>query len=145
MVATNVVLDLIEADRRRIPPGGSALGQQLVFTDNITHINNAPIAAGVGQHSGFCFRVRRPSTAGGADVWLCQAGFILPGIPPTFPNGGQIEARGLLDFAAGTIPDKVAITGGTGDFVRAGGEIELQTVNPGPPEILRYTLKIETL
>jgi hypothetical protein len=117
----------------------------LVFSDNITRINNAPIAAGVSHHSGFCFRVRRPGAAGGPDIWLCQAGYLLPPIPTAFPNGGQIEARGVLDFAGSTIPSTVAITGGTGDFVRAGGEIELLTVNPGPPEIQRYTLKIETL
>ena len=70
-------------------------------------------------HSGFCFRVRKP------DLWLCQAGYVLPAIPKTpFKNGGQIEARGILNFASNK-PSFVAITGGTRDFRRATGHIKL--------------------
>ena len=55
------------------------------------------------------------------------------GYPEHLPQGGQVQARGLLDFS-GTLPtNKVAITGGTGDYIRAGGEIELKTLDPGPP------------
>jgi hypothetical protein len=89
-----------------------------VLTDNIIEINGKTIAPGVSQHSGFCFVVRKPNT------WLCQAGYTLPGIKKRhLRKGGQIEARGILDFAS-TQPGGVAITGGTGDYRRATGEIK---------------------
>jgi hypothetical protein len=112
----------------------------LVFTDDITRINNLPIARVVSQHSGFCLRVRQPGALGAPDIWLCEAGYILPGIPGTpFLNGGQIQARGLLDFS-GNVPEIVAITGGTGDYLRASG----QAVLVENPPITDFTLTIET-
>jgi hypothetical protein len=122
----------IEAVNRRIPKKGKRLGQMLVFSDDITRINGAP-SPGPSQHSGFCFRVRKP------DIWLCQAGYVLPGRPGTiFPNGGQIQARGLLDFS-NSAPVRVAITGGTGDYRRASGEIVLT----GTPPVTRFTVTLE--
>jgi hypothetical protein len=88
------------------------------ITDDIIEINGKAIAPGVSQHSGFCFCVREPNT------WLCQAGYTLPGIKRRhFRKGGQIEARGILDFSAPN-PTFVAITGGTGDYRRASGEVK---------------------
>ena len=70
-----------------------------------------------GQHSSFYVRVRRP------DFWLCKAGYILPGIPDTpFPNGGQLQTQGLLKFSS--LVNTVAITGGTGDYQRALGQVK---------------------
>jgi hypothetical protein len=101
------------------PPPPNQLGDMYVVTDNIIEINGKTIAPGVSQHSGFCFRVRKP------DTWLCQAGYTLPGIKKKhFRKGGQIEARGILDFTPGAPPGKVAITGGTGDYRRASGEVK---------------------
>ena len=56
--------------------------------------------------------------------WLCEAGWRLPGISghPLFPNGGQLHARGLLDFTSST--GTVAITGGTDDYLRASGHMK---------------------
>jgi hypothetical protein len=146
MPRATVVLELVNLVNTRIPPGGTAPGQMLVFTDDITKINNKPVAAGVSQHSGFCFRVREPAAPGEPDIWLCQAGYILPGIPNSpFRNGGHIHARALLDFTGGTLtPGKAAINGGTGDYRRAAGEIELRTIDPGPPERSEFTLRIVT-
>jgi hypothetical protein len=122
----------IEAVNRRIPKKGKRLGQMLVFSDDITRINGAP-SPGPSQHSGFCFRVRKP------DIWLCQAGYVLPGRPGTiFPNRGQIQARELLDFS-NSAPVRVAITGGTGDYRRASGEIVLT----GTPPVTRFTVTLE--
>jgi hypothetical protein len=44
----------------------------IVSTDDITEINGDTSLW--GQHLGFCVRVRQP------DFWLCEAGYILPGI-----------------------------------------------------------------
>ena len=100
------------------PPTPNELGDMYVLTDNIIEINGKTIPPGVSQHSGFCFVVRKPNT------WLCQAGYTLPGIKKRhFRKGGQIEARGILDFSAPN-PKFVAITGGTEDYRRASGEVK---------------------
>ena len=116
MPTTTITLLISPVQSRNVPPPNNMLGNMRVSTDDLTQINgNAGLS---GQHSGFCFRVRMPNW------WLCQAGYILPGIPGTpFPNGGQIEARGLLDFTPGASPGVVAITGGTGDYRSASGEV----------------------
>jgi hypothetical protein len=98
-----------------IPPQSQNLGDMRVQTDDITAINGDKNLT--GQHSGFCFLVRQPNT------WLCRAGYPLPGIPQSpVRTGGQIEARGILDFSSSQ-PGVVAITGGTGDYQRASGEV----------------------
>jgi hypothetical protein len=97
---TTITLKTIEVVSKRIPRRGKKLGQMLVFNEDITEINGAPSSQfptpslGPPQHLGFCFRVQKP------DMWLCEAGWTLPGLPAPspFPNGGQIQARGLLDF-----------------------------------------------
>jgi hypothetical protein len=94
-------------------------GDMQVFSDDIIKINNTPLAPGMSQHSGFCFFVRGPHW------WLCQAGYTLPGInKKRFRHGGQIEARGLLDYSSSG-PSFVAITGGTGDYRRATGHVKV--------------------
>jgi hypothetical protein len=114
---------------------GHQLGGQQFFTDDVVSINNAPSSG--GQHSGFCVFVRKPG------VWLCQAGFILPPLANTlFPNGGQIQARGLMDFS-GSPPFefKAAITGGIDDYRRAEGQVNGKFT---PPKTTEWTLLIET-
>ena len=59
---------------------------------------------------------------------VCRA----PGTP--FPNGGQLQARGLLNFNIDT--GTVAITGGTDDYLRASGHMKFNEND--------YTLTIET-
>jgi hypothetical protein len=103
------------------------IGSVNVFTDDITEINGDTSLG--GEHSGFCFHVRQPN------FWLCQAVYKLPGIRKRrFRHGGQIQARGRLDF------DKqvhtVAITGGTDDYRRATGHVKIDGNN--------YTLTIYT-
>jgi hypothetical protein len=57
-------------------------------------------------------------------------------LPPKspFPNGGQLQARGLLN--RDNPINTVAITGGTGDYLRALGEVELNGND--------FTLTVET-
>ena len=75
-------------------PGTPPLVEMLIFSDDITEINGKT-NLGPSQHTGFCLNVR------GQDLWLCQAAFILPGIPKKpFKKGGQIQARGMLDFSS---------------------------------------------
>jgi hypothetical protein len=132
MPTTSVQLRGNEVDSRGFPRQGKRLGDRVVFTDDIISVNGAP-PTGAGQHSGFCVLVREP------DLWLCEAGFILPGIPGTpFANGGQIQARGLMDFAGGAF--QAAITGGIGDYHQARGQIA-GTTNPPQTD---WTLTIET-
>ena len=91
----------------------------IVSTDDITEIDGDTSLW--GQHLGFCVRVRVRVRVRQPDLWLCEAGYILPGIPGTpFPNGGQLQARGLLKFSNAV--NTVAITGGTGDYRRASGK-----------------------
>jgi hypothetical protein len=140
---TTLTLKTIEIVSKRIPRRGKKLGQMLVFNEDFTEINSTPIdqfpvpSLGPPQHLGFCFRVQKP------DMWLCQAGWILPGLPAPspFPNGGQIQARGLLDFrsAAG----EVAITGGTEDYLNALGRIVTNALG-GSPAVTEYTFTIVT-
>jgi hypothetical protein len=135
MPTTMLVVRCNEVDSWGLPRRGKKLGDRLAFTDELTHINNAPIPG--GQHSGTCVLVREPT------MWLCEAGFILPGIPGTiFPNGGQIEARGLMDFPGDPPwPFRAAITGGIGpDYRRAQGDIE----GTNTPPRTDWTLGVET-
>ena len=89
-------------------PHGDYLGDQRVFTDDLVDENNQP----VGQHSGFCTLVR--VGPGNQRTYQCLATFTLP--------EGQITGRGLIMFPL-TGEIKVAVGGGTGDYVRARGEI----------------------
>jgi hypothetical protein len=115
-------------------PGTPPLVEMLIFSDNITEINGKT-NLGPSQHTGFCFNVR------GQDLWLCQAAFILPGIPKRhFKKGGQIQARGMLDFSS-SANAIVAITGGTGDYRDASGEIELEVLSQNPT-VTRFTVRI---
>jgi hypothetical protein len=140
---TTLTLKTIEVVSMRIPRRGKKLGQMLVFNEDITEINSTPIdqfpvpSLGPPQHLGFCFRVQKP------DMWLCQAGWILPGLPAPSPflNGGQIQARGLLDFRSPA--GEVAITGGTEDYLNALGRI-VTTALGGSPAVTEYTFTIVT-
>jgi hypothetical protein len=107
MTTTTTTLTVATVEERKVPPQNNNLGNMLVFDERITQINNN--TALTGRHSGFCVRVRRDQQ----DMWLCEAGWRLPGIPghQHFSHGGQIHARGLLDFGSST--RTVAITGGT--------------------------------
>jgi hypothetical protein len=70
----------------------------------------------------FFVSVRKP------DFWLCEAGYILPGIPNMpFTSGGQLQIQGLLKFS--NLVNTVAITGGTGDYRRASGQVKIDGNN----------------
>lgn len=117
MPKRTITLTVETVEERRVPPKNNKLGNMLVFDERVTNING--IAGLKGRHSGFCVRVRRK----GKEIWLCEAGWRLPGISNTpFKQGGQIHARGLLDFSSST--GTVAITGGTDDYLDASGQLQ---------------------
>jgi hypothetical protein len=89
---------------------GDQLGDQRVFTDDLFDENNQP----VGQHSGFCTLVR--VGPGDERTYQCLATFSL--------LDGQITGRGLITFPLAA-EVTVAITGGTGTYRHARGEITL--------------------
>jgi hypothetical protein len=150
---TNVlVLNGTEVDSQGYPPRAphnKKFGDLIVFTDKFDSfefppgppqpIPGVPAGSTQPQHSGFCFLVREPN------VWLCQAGFLLPGLGAPFANGGQIQARGLMDFDQSG-PAQAAIDGGFGDYDSAGGRIDVTfppTPKGGKPKS-RWELTIRT-
>jgi hypothetical protein len=91
------------------------LGDQNIFSDDLLDGQNAI----VGQHSGFCTRVRvTPPNA--PDIFQCLATFKLP--------DGQVTARGLVEIplAAGNSAT-FAISGGTDRYENLRGQV---TVTP---------------
>ena len=79
----NVTVKTVE--EKAVTAQNNQLGNMIAFSDDITVINDDPSLR--GQHSGFYIRVRRP------DVWLCEAGYILPGIPGTPFQIGRASCR----------------------------------------------------
>jgi hypothetical protein len=77
----------------------------------------------VGQHSGYCTRVR--VIAGAPDLFQCQATFTLP--------EGTITARGQFSIptAPGQLSGRAAITGGTEAYVTARGQVSVTTQTGG--------------
>ena len=127
MPTTIINLKVKTVEEKAVTPQNNQLGNMIASSDDITEINGDPSLR--GQHSVFFVRVRRP------DYWLCEAGYILPGIPHTpFPNGGQLQTQGLLKFS--NLVNTVAITGGTGDYRGASGQVKLDGPN--------FELTIET-
>ncbi len=93
---------------------GNYLGDQRVFTDELREVdkNNNPTGPLVGEHSGFCTLVRKGP--GNERIYQCFATIRL--------KDGLITGRTLFDLnAPATV--KAAITGGTGKYDRAQGEI----------------------
>jgi hypothetical protein len=85
MPTTIINLKVKTVEEREVPPKDNKLGNTIVSSYDITEINGDTSLW--GQHSGFCVRVRRP------DLWLCEAGYNLPGIPTSDPRTAQILQR----------------------------------------------------
>ena len=120
MPTTIISLKVKTVEEKAVTTQNNQLGNMIAASDDITEINGDPSLR--GQHSGFYVRVRRP------DYWLCEAGYILPGIPGTpFPNGGQLQTRGLLKLASSR--NTVAIIGGTDDYRCAAGQVDIDGNN----------------
>ena len=95
---------------------GFSVGDQTVFSDTMTRNGRA-----VGQHGGFCQVVSETHSN-------CLTTMQL--------TGGQITLQALLD---GSVPGTAAITGGTGVYSRAHGEMRFEPVD-GDTDRVRLTI-----
>lgn len=103
------------------PSGADEIGDQLVFSDDLLDNKNNI----VGQHSGFCTRVRMaPGNA--PDIFQCVATFKLP--------DGQVTTRGLLESnlpPAVGLKSTFGISGGTGRYDNLRGQVTVTVRAPG--------------
>jgi hypothetical protein len=105
--------------RPRLPkkaPHGDFLGDQRVFTDQLREVdkNENPKGPVVGHHSGFCTLVKKGP--GDVRVYQCFATFDL--------EDGLLTGRTLFDLSSiGPTGIQVAVTGGTGAYAAARGQI----------------------
>jgi allene oxide cyclase-like protein len=122
-------VQVISAERIT-PPGGDVpiggaddIGDQVIFTANFVVDGKQ-----IGFDGGFCTLVRKPA-------WFqCVATNV-------FENG-QITAQGLNDFSfeeGKGPPEHYAITGGTGAYRTAHGEVELIN-RAGPNDHVTFTI-----
>ena len=109
-----------EAASKYLDLGRKGFGQsdQFVFTNDLLRAGTK-----VGEDGGPCTVTRL--TARGANTWLCVASNSLP--------GGQITVEGLVtygpDEAVKAEPYYFAITGGTGQYEDARGQVKLEEVS----------------
>ncbi|MFD7880034.1 hypothetical protein ACFV5G_39185 [Streptomyces sp. NPDC059766] len=119
---------LAEQTRFPVNPGGSpAQGDRTVFRSDLFDLNGNP----VGNTAGTCTTTRVDN--GGAEV--CNVNYNLP--------GGQLTVQGMVfgNLIPGPPPSfDNAITGGTGVFDRARGQIHADTIGTG---IRRFTVDLD--
>jgi hypothetical protein len=106
-----------EVDSTFLDLGGADLGvgDQFAFSNDLFSGGEK-----VGEDGGLCIVTR--VTAGGATTWKCVGSNTLP--------GGQITAQGLVTYGPGeeikADPYLFAITGGTGRYRAARGEVKIE-------------------
>ena len=90
-------------------------GDQLVFSNDLLRHGTK-----VGEDGGLCVVTRL--TAAGASTWKCVGDNVLP--------GGQITVQGMVTYAPGEeVKDEpyfFAITGGTGKYKNARGQVKIE-------------------
>jgi hypothetical protein len=107
------------------PPTGFGPGDRLFFSEDLYRDDER-----VGINGGECVIVRVQSeTTATAN---CVATLSLP--------GGQITVQGLITFTEGDPPFTVAVTGGTGRYRDADGEMRIETVSA---EEDRFTIHLD--
>jgi hypothetical protein len=110
----------VEAASKYLDFGRKGFGQsdQFVFTNDLLRAGTK-----VGEDGGSCTVTRLK--ASGANTWFCVASNALP--------GGQITVEGLVtygpDEAVKAEPYYFAITGGTGRYEGARGQVKLEEVS----------------
>jgi hypothetical protein len=110
-----------EVASKYVDLGKKGFGQsdQFVFTNDLLRAGTK-----VGEDGGSCTVTRM--TGRGANTWLCVGSNSFP--------GGQITVEGLVtygpDEAVKADPYYFAITGGTGQYEGARGQVKLEEVSP---------------
>ncbi|MER5602726.1 hypothetical protein [Streptomyces sp. NPDC002265] len=118
------------AEQTRFPvnsDGSPAQGDRTVFRSNLFDLNDNP----VGNTAGTCTTTRVDN--GGAEV--CNVNYNFP--------GGQLTVQGMVfgNLIPGPPPSfDNAITGGTGVFDRAHGQIHAETIGMG---VRRFTIDLD--
>ena len=101
---------------------GNSVGDRFVFSGDLYKGDEK-----VGQDGGECTAVR---SVGGIPIVNCVATLSLP--------GGQITVQGLVDFSnEGAFT--VAVTGGTGRYDEADGEMTIETISDTED---RFTIRL---
>lgn len=104
-------------------------GDQIAFTNDLLRGGTK-----VGEDGGWCIATRL--TSAGAATFKCVGSNSLP--------GGQLTVQGLVTYGPGEeIKDEpyfFAITGGTGRYKEAGGEVKIEEVSG---EEFRLTFRID--
>ena len=96
-----------------LPPSGFGRGDKFVFTHDLYRGGEK-----VGESGVECTFVR---IAGETATANCVASFALP--------AGQITVQGLVPFGPEPAPFTVAVTGGTGRYQDADGELHVETIS----------------
>ncbi len=105
-----------------LPPTGASAGDKVVFDNPLYDRMNTNQ---VGASKGVCEQI-----GGSESVYHCVVTFVLA--------DGQITGQGVADFAQ--TPQTVAVTGGTGKYKRAQGQVTFTETSPTTDEI-RVELK----
>jgi hypothetical protein len=121
LTATEVAFNYLDLGDK-----GPTLGEQIVFADTLSHAGKM-----VGEDGGTCTVTRVVS----------QSGLTTHCVATLSLRYGQITVQGLVTFREGSeMPFTVAVTGGTGAYRSAGGELR---VIPVSETVERYVLSLD--
>jgi hypothetical protein len=108
-----VTATFVEEKEVDLDPAGFGVGDRFVFSQDLSRGGEK-----VGESAVECVFVRAGDQTSTAN---CVGSFTLP--------GGQIAAQGLVTFTQEDAPFSVAVTGGTGRYSEAEGELHVETVS----------------
>jgi hypothetical protein len=102
-------------------PGTLSLGDRVAFSDDLFTSKGG---RQLGTDGGACTVTRVTDAASGSGVLLCEVTFSLP--------GGDIETDGLNTLTNGGFvgTQSASITGGTGKYRHASGQLSLKFLSP---------------
>jgi hypothetical protein len=102
-------------------PGALSLGDRVAFSDDLFTSKGGK---SLGTDGGACTVTRVIDTATGSGVLLCEVTFSLP--------GGDIETQALNTLTNGGFVGTQAgsITGGTGKYRHASGQLSIKFLSP---------------
>jgi hypothetical protein len=102
-------------------PGALSLGDRVAFSDDLFTSKGGK---SLGTDGGACTVTRVTDTATGSGVLLCEVTFSLP--------GGDIETQALNTLTNGGFVGTQAgsITGGTGKYRHASGQLSIKFLSP---------------